>query len=277
MHRKKKHQYQGGYKQRLAQAMADSEPDDVPDGSSFLAKTLVEKWAWGLLSTPQVQEIAHGAFRDGLTHSQVKQLASLGSWGKCPGNMQRDMMQAIGSDCALTCSTSEVQVNLLGPKGNWPSAKLNMLLPHKLFSKMYHARPAAFLESVLGGTEDNIKAFWKAMKEHPVVQARPELRGRTDLSKVVPIAIHGDGVAYMQLRSGGKTLEVLSWSSLLSTSPTKTGSFLIFLVVKSLVKETGFGRSWPVSWRVVIWSLQALFASTWPQRLGRQGLSGSHK
>ena len=137
MPRKKPRKPQGGYKQKLAQAMADSEPE-APEGRSFLAKALLEKWAWGVLSPPQVQEIAHGAFNDGLTQSQVKQLASIGSWGQFPGNMQRDMMPA------------------------------------------------------------------------PTMQARPELRARKDLAKLVPIAIHGDGVAYMQLRCGGKTLEASS-------------------------------------------------------------------
>ena len=98
----------------------------------------------------------------------------------------------------------------------------------------------------------------------PVVQARPQLQRPQDWSKMVPIAIHGDGVSYMQRAAGGKALDVLSWASLLSRQPTKASSFLMFLIVKSIVKESGVGQTWAKAWRVLIWSLDALAAGTWP-------------
>ena len=103
------------------------------------------------------------------------------------------------------------------------------------------------------------------MKNHPNVVARPDLSNRDDLAKVVPLGMHGDGVAYMHVkRAGGKSLEVLSWASLLTKGPTRSSSFLIFLLVKSVVKDSGFLQSWPKAWKAIIWSLEAPATGKWP-------------
>ena len=65
-------------------------------------------------------------------------------------------------------------------------------------------------------------------------------------------------------RAGGKSLEVLSWSSLLSRGPTKVNTFLVFLVAKHLVEDSGFHQTWPQVWRVLTWSLQCLASGLWP-------------
>ena len=105
------------------------------------------------------------------------------------------------------------------------------------------------------------------MKDNPKLLSRPELRGRPDLHHVVPLSIHGDGVSYMQVqRAGGKSLEVLSWSSLLCKGPTKVTNFLLFLIVKTVVKDWGVNQSWPKIWKVLCWSLQALASGLWPVR-----------
>ena len=65
-------------------------------------------------------------------------------------------------------------------------------------------------------------------------------------------------------RAGGKSLEVLSWASLLTQGPTRSSSFLIFLLVKSVAKDSGFSQSWPKAWKAIIWSLEALATGKWP-------------
>ena len=261
----------GGYKQRLAQARAQEQQQEEQPAlqlpqqpqSSNLAKTLLEKWAWGSLSTPELQALAHAAVLDGLQHPQIKALAAIGGCGKYPANMHRDILRAVGAGGSLASTAMDFSLSLLVSRNTWTPTMVNMILPHRLFSKMYHEKPEAFLASVLGGDVSNIRSFWTAMQDHPILLARPELRDR-DMSRVVPIGLHGDGVSYMQLKSGGKSLKVLSWSSLLSRGPTKASSFLIFLVVKSVLKETGFGRSWPRVYQVLSWSLAALAQGTWP-------------
>ena len=265
-----------GYRRQIERARQEAQQEAQPpaphqqqaphqhQAESHLAKTLLQKWAWGKLSTPEVQALAHSAFLDGLEHPKVRALASLGSWGKHPANMHRDLLRAVGAGAKLVSSTLAFHINLETQRGAWTRSLVDMILPHKLFASMYHERHQAFLASILGGDANNVRRFWEAMQTHPILLARPELRTRADLLQVIPIGLHGDGVSYMQLRAGGKSLEVLSWSSLLSRGPTKSNSFLIFLVVKSLIKETGWGRSWPVIWKVLSWSFIALAEGKWP-------------
>ena len=44
----------------------------------------------------------------------------------------------------------------------------------------------------------------------------------------------------------------------------KATNFLIFLLVKNLVKESGFDRAWNKVWKVLIWRLDALRLGVWP-------------
>ena len=55
----------GAYLQQLAQKK-DKEENDLPP--SKLASQLLQKWAWGLMIGPQVQQLAEAALEDGLTH-----------------------------------------------------------------------------------------------------------------------------------------------------------------------------------------------------------------
>ena len=198
--------------------------------------------------------------------SEVAKLAQLGGGGKFPGNTHRDLLQMVGKPI-LGLASSHIYIRLQSGEGKHEDVKLQFLLPHKFFAALYHSTPEAFKTSVLGGDAGKVAKFWRDMQNHPNVLARPHLspQSGTNLSKVVPIAIHGDGVAYMKVgRAGGKSLEVLSWSSLLTQGPTKTNSFLMFLVCKHVVKDYGVFQTWARAWKVLIWSLQALASGTWP-------------
>ena len=65
-------------------------------------------------------------------------------------------------------------------------------------------------------------------------------------------------------RSGGKTLDVLSWASLLVRGPTQLSNFVLFLVVKSVVKSYGLVQAWRKISKVLSWSFQALASGKWP-------------
>ena len=103
------------------------------------------------------------------------------------------------------------------------------------------------------------------MEHHPILQARPEWRARPDLHRVIPLAIHGDGVSYVGIgKAGGKTLEVLSFCSLLAKGRTHLINFIMFMLVKSVIKTQGFGQSWPRAWKVLSWSFASLAEGLWP-------------
>ena len=254
----------GGYKRRLAEL--ELEDEDQP-AQSKLASKLITLWSWGHMSAPLVQDLASAAEQDGLNHLHIQKLAKMGGRGKFPANMQRDLMLICGDFTTLGDCTSTISVRVKSLKNEVPyqDIDLNFLLPHKLFSGLYHSLHQSFVTSVLGGSSENTTRFWRQMQKHPFVLARPHLQNPAALSKVVPIALHGDGVNYMQRRAGSKTLDVLSWSSLLSsTGPTKHTNFLMFLVVKAIVKDEGVGQTWPKVWKVLCWSLEALSTGYWP-------------
>ena len=256
----------GGHKQVLARAKRKREEEGGEETPSKLASELIGQWSWGLMSAPLLQRLAEAAVADGLSQDQLVKISKMGGSGKFPGNMHRDLSQIAGQATAMMQeAASMIPVRLLTKENASADIDLQFLLPHKLFATIYHSFPEAFLSSVLGGDMENCASFWRVMRNHPNVLRRPQLRGRADLHRVVPIGIHGDGVAYMRVRgAGGKSLEVLSWTSLLSKEATRVSNFLIFLVVKSVVKDSGLNQSWPKVWRVLCWSLQALAAGTWP-------------
>ena len=129
---------------------------------------------------------------------------------------------------------------------------LKFLLPHKLFACLFQSLLDAFKSSLLGGDASNISTFWKAMKKHPIVTSAPELQNRSVLGKLVRLAIHGDGVSYIQVgRASGKSADVLSWSSLLSKGPTRVSSFLVFALPKTVIKDSGFNLTCNKVWKVL--------------------------
>ena len=263
----KRQKLAGGSNQRLQQLMEQEEGEEEPTPTSQLALTLTQKWGWGKLSAPEVQELAQAAYQDGLRQEDLYKLASIGSWGKHVGNMQRDLMLHMGKTVTLSDSTFLVDFRLLVKGSSWADTTCTFLLPHKLFANLFHYQPSAFKEFILGGDPSNIKTFWTKFQEHPLVTARPALKNRPDLqTRVVPLSIHGDGVQYMQVhRAGGKGLEVLSWTSMLSRGPTKFRNWLLFLIVKSVVRSVGIGRTWAKAWKVLAWSFDALSKGFWPE------------
>ena len=220
-------QYFGGYQQVLAQMEAEEgKPED-----SKLAKELLALWSWGAISGPLLQSLANAVYQDGLTHPQVERLAKLGGSGRYPGNMQRGLLVFADELTILKSAESIIPIRVKKQQKKQSLTEpvdLKFILPHKLFSCLYHSMPSAFENSILGGSAANVTRFWAAMKNHPVVTSRPQLSSRKDLAKVVPIGLHGDGVTYMQTRGpGGKSLDVLSWTSLLTQGVTKVSSFLM--------------------------------------------------
>ena len=64
---------------------------DLPEGCSHLAKYLVEEYAFGGLSANQVQKLSLMAKLDGVKHTHIIKLASLGTTGLHPANCNRDL------------------------------------------------------------------------------------------------------------------------------------------------------------------------------------------
>ena len=81
-------------KQKLhAQGHLQREQDLICEAPfSYLARYLLEEFAFGGLSAAQMQKLAMIAKQDGIKHTTVDKLASLGTNGKHHGNIHRDLM-----------------------------------------------------------------------------------------------------------------------------------------------------------------------------------------
>ena len=74
-----------GYRKRMVEDVCDEAP------FSHLARYLLEEHAFGGLSANQVQKLAMMAKEDGVKHTSIDKLASLGASDKYPGNCHRDL------------------------------------------------------------------------------------------------------------------------------------------------------------------------------------------
>ena len=156
-------------------------------------------------------------------------------------------------------------------------------------TEVYHHKPEAFVKFILGGSQAKVAEFWRAMKGHPSLASRPELRSRKDLHQCCAYAsIHGDGVTYAKtMRASNESMEVLSWTSMLSSHATLLSSYLIMCLVKSVIKTVYFGNTWQAIWKISLclssglWPSQDWQGHQWPaqsrdaQRVGTQ-LAGGH-
>ena len=49
----------------------------------------------------------------------------------------------------------------------------NIMLPHELFSVLYHQHHSFFTRKILGGSAANVERFWRDMAAHPAYVSRP--------------------------------------------------------------------------------------------------------
>lgn len=239
-----------GQKQRLAlldEANADAL---AAKQHSALATFLLEQWAWGHISAQLVQQMASKAIED--MHQDVPgQLQRLGKLGGGYSNkMSADMM---ASNKSSLCKP--FLLHLPYKKKKAPLQK--MLLPHELFASIYEKYPDTF-QNVLVGPPESLATFWSTNISHPAMQGHPCLG---DMSKKVPLAMHGDGVPITGLgKIWSKTAWVYSWCSLLSDAATKDKQFLIGMVWDTLQGPNTMEKFHTV----IAWSFKYLQLGIWP-------------
>ena len=146
-----------------APALVIGKMPSQPATPSKLSAFLIEKWGWGLISAPFLQQVASLSVEDGANHPDLKVLAKLGTSGKYPGKCHGELVAKLNPmsiDHALTNSTIWYRVGRK-LKGCTHYA----LLPHELFALLYSQHRDAFTEHIMGGSADNLPKFWKAMGE----------------------------------------------------------------------------------------------------------------
>ena len=196
---------------------AAAAPRNVSGVPSLLFAHLIYLWSWGFLSLPFVQKVAMAASRDlsaagGRPFSDLDFLAALGSEGKYPGNMQNEMQKRCLPDSKMT-PAFRTQMPMQIRKGVVASREQAIILPHVMFSDLYHQYPKAWKTKVVPSVE-NLEGFWAAMEGHPLLETSG-LRARDGGYKRngVPLRIHGDDVPITGVgKTWCKMTSVWSWS-----------------------------------------------------------------
>ena len=131
--------------------------------------------------------------------------------------------------------------------------------PHELFASLWTHHRASFTKYILGG-ENGVQRFWEQMPARPQMEHRPNWR-----ELCVPLALHGDGVSVSNIRGkGAKTVDVISWTSLLSSAPSKVSIFLIWFCFHHLSRTAGMFQTWKMFWKQLSKSLWSLWSGVWP-------------
>lgn len=252
----------GGSRQQLLRAQ------EAP-AESHLARLLLNLWSWGEISTPLLQKIAKAAVDDGIRLRDLESLAHLGSTGAYPGNMHRELCSKL-KESVVSSSQSTIEVvykNVRGSFGAFLRRHVPILLPHELFSAIYHKYPEAFVSSILGGGPHNIKEFWSAMRGSRYFANHPFAARRDLQSKGVPLALHGDGVSVVGVKKTWcKSVDAYSWSSLLAKGELITTNFLVFIGYWQLMLSQPDLNTHNTFSKLLAWSFYWLAVGKWPTR-----------
>lgn len=223
----------GGQKQQMesAKRRRDKNETDLHQNSA-LAEFLESEFAWGTFSPQMVQKIASLAGKDmeqaGLERlpAHLNALSGLGSHGKHANNMHRDLCHFLKAKYDVPSTTT-----VLLPFSKEEEFQ-QLLLPHELFSWLYHNRWEHFKAAFMPGGQKQLVEFWKRFHNHPCMDGNTTITSRSNWQKTsLPISLHGDGVPVTALgKVWGKCMEVYSWQGLLGSGGTKNTTFMIWCV-----------------------------------------------
>ena len=182
----------------------------------MLFKHLIYLWSWGFLSLPFCQRIAMHACADitsagGHPQTDLDFLAHIGTDGLYAGNMKDELMRRLKPpdiDPPLQC-----RLPYKTKPGVVEEQDANVLLPHALFSNIYHSYPAIFNTRIMQ-SQAALEEFWDQMDGHPLLD-HMQLKNREDgyRSNAIPLRIHGDDTPVTGIgKSWTKVCLFFSWT-----------------------------------------------------------------
>lgn len=176
----------GGIRQRMARAAepasaVDDNPIVIEDGRSHLVHYLLGEFYWGDLPAPKLQRIAAAAVNDFVKKGaeppqDLAAMANLGSSGAYPGKINQQLREKFRLD-RMTPPASHYQLPLLRRVGAHVAylTTTSILLPHVLFSALYHDFREQFEKLVMPG-KDILRRFWASQADNPALAGHPITR-----------------------------------------------------------------------------------------------------
>jgi len=193
--------------------------------------------------------------------AEAERLASAGTWGKHPSNIQRDIFAAAERSGIVDHLPKEYRFEARGPDGIM--LPHSMYLPHETLHMKLH-RAGSLQEFTLGDDLaqpiGRLVADWCAHRD--VNHADP----RT----VVPIGMHGDGVSYTtQQRAGGtRSIIVISMNTLSGWMVHRKRRLMVSMIAKDSLCDCGCSGFHTLQdfFGVWSWSMQLLRGHGAPSR-----------
>ena len=214
-------------------------------------------------------------------HKSLKAVAALGSYGRYPNNIASEFLTWLGDPGFPPPLKVEINALITKPRSRASVLRqvpFHFLLPHYTFSHFFHNRRQHFDYKMLGirkGADDNtvdrVQYFWQELirrrdirlKRHPVCK-------RSGWEKfAVPVAIHGDAIPVIMIgKPGTKSLDCLSWQSLLASGTTLSIKELMFCIFEANKKKCcpHDQQTETAIWRVLMWSFKALYNGKHPDK-----------
>ena len=184
----------------------------IKRASSVLAVSLIRAFVWGDKTGIDVKRTASWAVADGLDHPEVILLSKLGD-DHAHGELMDLLAPSPYASCCLNFDVCFKRTNKLDVQTH----SQTMMLPHRLFSQMYHHQHDQFIERFCGGSTSRIPEFWDAMADSPQFETNDDLKARHNFRrKCIPLSMHGDGLSIVGVKkTWQKCADVFSYSPLL--------------------------------------------------------------
>jgi len=256
-----------GHRQRLERDVAeiealseDERTEDVAMEYSNLATKLLMATAMGNMSYHASQQIAYGAYLDGLRNTEICDLASAGTWGQNPSHIKRDIQAKFFKNVSYAEPEPITTMAFNTKSGEVIPVDHFVFNPHEIFSSIFEYQMVG--DAVF--RTDEVSNFWRSVsKTDPkLISLCSAMKwGMEDLQKVIPILVHGDGVEYID----GDSLEINSMGPLLGTGNSLDCLFTLSVFPYSCAVKTGESSpgTWDPAWTKFCWSINA-------------GMSGKH-
>ena len=139
-----------------------------------------------------------------------------------------------------------------------------MLLPHELFSVIYHSYKAVWSKTVAPSV-DTVKKFWHAVRLHPQMQDHPMKAKPSWNERTVPIAVHGDGVPIVGVgKAWSRMMTHYSWYSLIGQGKTSSMLMWIWAFYDRLKVGDVTHGTLHEFYKILHWSFLCLAEGKWP-------------
>ena len=142
----------------------------------------------------------------------------------------------------------------------------SLMLPHELFSALYHYYPSTFQKHFTPGGHEQVSKFWSKFAQHPSMEGHEIFALKNYKHRALPLNLHGDGVPITgKGKVWVKMMLTLSWTGCLAEGSSKDTCNLIWGVPwKELILPHLYQCvSKPATWESYLRVIAKLFERNW--------------